>query len=116
MNHPIFPNGQCVACGAGLDEQECCQTCQPPSGGDYPVNGLPMMQTIYFDAADDSADGFGWNVVDGGAIAARFPTLVDAMAWCGEGRYVLRPTLTNVPRFLTVEEIAVINKSIEEAL
>lgn len=31
----LFPNGQCNACGAGLDEQERCPTCQPASG-DYP--------------------------------------------------------------------------------
>ena len=71
------------------------------------------VQTIYFDAEDDNADGFGWNVVDGGAIAARFSTLVDAMAWCGKGRYVLRPLAGAINRRVTADEIAAINENLK---
>ena len=39
-------------------------------------------QTIYFDPVDAEADGNGWNVIDGGSIAARFATKDEATGWC----------------------------------
>ena len=30
----------CIHCGSSLDEQGLCIACQPPSGDDYPVEGV----------------------------------------------------------------------------
>lgn len=39
-------------------------------------------QTIYFDLDDHYADGNGWNIVDNGAFALRFPTCAACLDWC----------------------------------
>lgn len=44
-----------------------------------------MRDRVYFDESDESADGLGWNVVQGdvdggGAIAARYATEAEARA------------------------------------
>lgn len=126
----------CIECGSTLDEQGLCVACQPADGDDYPVEGiaLPTMtasevgqafrakvagvtpvtesllptQTIYFDPDDYDADGFGWNVVDNGSIAARFPTLADATHFCEANGYPYE-----VARRATPEEIATINDNLK---
>lgn len=37
------------------------------------------VQVIYFDAEDAEMDGLGWNIVDGGSIASRYGSLLDAL-------------------------------------
>lgn len=112
----------CLHCGSTLDEQGLCIACQPADGDDYPVEGVPMvtqsllpMQTIYFDADDNDADGNGWNVVDGGSIAARFHNLAAAVAWCSDNGfpYEMRPFMLDTPRRVTPEEIAAINENLK---
>jgi hypothetical protein len=119
--HPSFALF-CIECGSTLDEQGLCIACQPPSGDDYPEDGVPFVtesllpeQTIYFDPDDEWADGNGWNVVDDGSVAARFPTLVDAMGWCeSQGLpYRFRPSVVTVPRKITSEEVVALNESLK---
>lgn len=38
-----------------------------------------ITQIIYYDRDDEDMDGFGWNMIDSGSIASRYPTLVDAI-------------------------------------
>ena len=37
------------------------------------------IQIIYYDDDDFFMDGLGWNMIDSGSIASRYPTLVDAI-------------------------------------
>lgn len=40
-------------------------------------------QIIYYDESDADADGNGWNIVEfGGAVALRYPTREQCVAWC----------------------------------
>ena len=39
-------SGLCPNCDEELDEQDCCPTCQPPSGDDYPEEGVPLPSGI----------------------------------------------------------------------
>lgn len=119
----VYPHVSfCPKCGSTMDEQGLCIACHPADGDDYPVDGVTPVtesllptQTIYFDPEDDDADGNGWNVVDNGSVAARFPTLADAVAWCDTNGfpYMFRQGVAYVPRRITPEEIAAINENLK---
>ena len=56
-------------------------------------------QMVYYDSVDAEMDGFGWNVVDGGAIAARFASFGEAVWYALEllgGRATITDTLNRL--------------------